>query len=239
MVEERTRIKTFSEFYDAFLAYRDDQHWVFRGQKDDPSWKLRPKAGRDLIKIPDQNLFRVWKRYAAALESPTFKSDWDWLALAQHHRLATRLLDWTLNPLVAAYFALHQAQDGDGAVYAYFDLDAEDAGLAREPKQAGQESQPEPFDIDGIKKVRPRYITKRLLVQSGIFTIHNPPTARLEENITDRRKLEKIVIDRAYLQDLRRDLSFYGINESTMFPDLNGLSSFMNWWYHPEHFKEY
>jgi hypothetical protein len=40
-----------------------------------------------------------------------------WLFLAQHYGLPTRLLDWSENPLVAAYFAV-QDLDDDGCVWA-------------------------------------------------------------------------------------------------------------------------
>lgn len=234
---DTTRICNFHELHDALRPYRDDLRWVFRGQRDDPTWKLRPRAGRAELALGDQNLFRAWKRWAAAFERRTYQSDWDWLAIAQHHGLATRLLDWTLNPFAAAFFATKSPPDSDGAIIAFFDPQAEDAGLARQPHQRGQPLQNEPFDIKGVRKVRPRYITERLVMQSGIFTIHNPPTLCLEDVITPPQKLEGIVIDSSYTIELRRDLSFYGANERTLFPDLDGLARHMNWWYHQENFR--
>jgi hypothetical protein len=46
---------------------------------------------------------------------------WQLRALAQHHRVPTRLLDWTTNPLVAAFWACHTTDptgDGNMAVWA-------------------------------------------------------------------------------------------------------------------------
>ncbi len=64
----------------------------------------------------ERTFIEDFKRAAPAItpQTPRKHEHLDWLFLMQHHRLPTRLLDWTQSVLVALYFAVNDFQPKDG-----------------------------------------------------------------------------------------------------------------------------
>lgn len=215
---EEYRIRSFAELHEALGNHRRDAGWIYRGHAD-PEWELVPRAGRaPFAGKADEIFFRRWRAEAFQDETGMPEDDWNWLALAQHHGFATRLLDWTMKPLAAAWFAVAEPGEGDSVIHCF-----KTGNVLRDTQSQS------PFERQGITQFTPGRVSARVSRQIGVFTHHSPPTLSLEKGMTPLDRMERIIIDREYRGELMFELNQYGVNAQTLFPHLVGLSRHFNW----------
>ncbi len=211
-------VSSFAELHEALGHHRRDAGWIYRGHAD-PNWALIPRAGRPpFTGRPDEIFFRRWKSEAVQIEEDGPKDDWNWLALAQHHGFATRMLDWTMKPLAAAWFAVIEPARGDSVIYCF-----------KTGNTVTDTSAKSPFERTGIMQFFPTRVSPRVSRQIGLFTLHCPPTLSLDKGMTPLDRLEKIIISAKYRKELLFELNQYGVNSQSLFPNLVGLSRQFNW----------
>jgi hypothetical protein len=220
--------------------FRDDKTTtvLFRGHGA-ASFVLRPRVGRHdppknskSKEVNEKLMLELFRRQSVDRIPITGIDDWELLAIAQHHGLATRLLDWTRSPLVALYFAVcfeyetrSNDKDNEGRPM------REDAEIIAWRCNKIDLTKPlpnkGPFMIKETIRYVPRIVTPRLRAQRGLFTVH--PKPREEFKPENEGKCVHIRIPYKARKELKDSLFRHGVNEEVLFPDLDGLARHIQW----------
>ncbi|MEQ9165664.1 MAG: FRG domain-containing protein [Fulvivirga sp.] len=234
------------------------RRFFFRGMSND-KYKLIPKISRnnkeenhnpvsiDIAKTRFLRLKQYLNVYLPAygfgfegLES--YPKLWRELFVAQHYGIPTNLLDFSRNPLVALFFAAKHPDKNHGAVYAIqtqeknptnnkdYNICSPDDYLHKYPYEG--ESGRNPFFV------APTYSDKRIIAQVSVFCylpmkLLSTPLNDINTFCSNRPNqmgsIHKLIVDKKYKGDILEELNKVGINDASLFPDMNGLGSFIEW----------
>jgi hypothetical protein len=223
----------------------------FRGEPNNTDKPLLPKLYRPAEDKRDHKENRLLQNFRAKapiygqMRTPVRGDEDLWLFLAQHYGLPTRLLDWTEGLCIALYFALLEEEPvvwmldpiklcristkdeiPENCPLTLTWVDPANNILRKNIDAAWKLGQ-------GVIKfpvaVKPTYIDVRMSVQKSCFTVHGSEKKGLSHLVKEDKKefnnlLNKYIIVKQRVNQMKKDLMFMGISQATLFPDLSGLS---------------
>jgi hypothetical protein len=229
--------------------------FAFRGTPDaaEPLITTLTRLGGEYQRV-EAPLLRAFRKYAPRSAVPG-DSLWNWLAVAAHHGLPTRLLDWTYSPFVALHFATDNPQqfDIDGVVWCVNYRQAK-KHLPKELQELLRQEGADVlttellgrgaaslYDLDHLADepfplfLEPPSLDDRIINQFALFSLMSSATARLDAWLAARPGLTRRVIIPAQLKwEVRDKLDQGNITERVLFPGLDGLSLWLRRYYTPK-----
>ena len=237
---------------DRIRPYGEDRALWFRGQAD-ATWGLTPKIWRE--QYSDANEAEMCLEFESVghplTPSGNSYDKWHWYFLMQHYGAPTRLLDFTIRDNGnedAVVWAVDpwrwnraHVKDLYGPVIpgwaetAPYLLDLEDA--FNTDKDENQTNRKWPIAIE------PSHIDRRIAAQGSKFMLFGTTKDMTISPAINNRSggshkhaiLDKILIPSSISKSLKKELHLIGINERSLFPDLEGLGKHIAWeWQIPE-----
>ena len=200
----------------------------------------------------ERHLLRNFRKYAHR-ERPG-PTTWDWLALAQHHGLPTRLLDWTFSPLVALHFAtsapgeepaalwavdcdgahallpgrLQDTLEREGALVFTTEMLAEQAPTLGALDALGDGD--EPFAVF----FEPPSLDERIVNQAAVLSATSDARCHMEDWLDIHPGLWRVwEIPPDVKADIRERLDQANVTERVLLPGLDGLAAWLRRYYSP------
>lgn len=236
--EEIQQISIYScnQYYEVTKAIENKGFSLFRGQNKE--YALRPgilrQTNKERLLETELKIFENFKNrllfFKEFKDNPP-QTDWDFLVLAQHYGLKTRLLDWTSDPLVALWFATNYNRDTKGySVVWIYRVPAD--------RKIDYNSLPDsPFGIRNTLVFRPSIDNIRAGNQESWFTAHyineidNPFSFDNEE----AKNLIKLTIGNSKAKEMRNYLANKsGISCEFLFNSIDKVCEDINRTFAPE-----
>jgi hypothetical protein len=253
---EIIKVNNINEFIKIIETHKFvNEDSLYRGHNNF-EWELVPKIARSNFQFRTHNdteekMLETFKRHSNQFLNKELKNNWDYLVIAQHYGMATRLLDWIKNPLAALWFCVNKSPDKIeyGSVWilkvedGYFLKASEiDDEIKKRPKyfetayDASVKSYQfdSPFKIDNsIVVYQPHLLDNRVINQNGWFTVHgldkNNQYLKLSTEQSFKDKIVQILIPTSCFSEIRATLDTLGVNQLTLFPDLASAATYSEW----------
>ncbi|QKK16289.1 FRG domain-containing protein [Rhizobium indicum] len=245
---------SFSEVMQLVEAFQDahETSW-YRGVGNaehslTPTIFRHPKHTKiEKIHEMETALSSVFEQRSPPFVSQAFKSVWERMFYMQHYGIPTRLLDWTESPFIALYFALTSSErtktgkpKNDAAFWMLDPIlwnrgalsDISFNGGILDPNREQVKSYSPEADLDERKNlpimIYGTHNSPRIVAQRGMFALFGKSVDAMDKSYSDNPfadgTLHKVVIDKDIRDTVAHSLFRKGISDSTIYPDLHGLS---------------
>ena len=241
-------ITTVEQYLSAVWALarpRDSFTRLYRGQSTD--WPLLPKLFRppkDMgmedprwttqLQKAEMSMLRRFKNDSPFLLPSKPDNDWDWLSLGQHYGLATRLTDWTANPLTGLFFAVENPDCPKPVVYVY---DAMHAQIVNDEERSNERTDASPFgDMKQTRVLQPTSHSLRVALQAGWHIVHRLHKKKgggwkvlpLEKMDIHKHRMNTLEISPPRAGKIRAELSNMGVYHATVYGTLESVCRSIN-----------